>query len=60
MEGDAGGRMMEEEKVCDECYGDEWVFHSKGGQGGEIKDCPKCVPKPIPQLTKKNNFNHLT
>ena len=28
--------------VCDECDGDGWVHHDKSGQGGDIKDCPKC------------------
>ena len=27
---------------CDECSGDGWVYHSKGGQSGHTKTCPKC------------------
>jgi DnaJ-class molecular chaperone len=28
--------------MCKYCSGDGWVFHSKNGQGGLTKDCPKC------------------
>jgi len=29
-------------QMCKRCSGDGWVFHSKGGQSGLMKDCPKC------------------
>lgn len=31
------------ESVCDVCSGDGWIFNSKGGQSGLMKDCPKCA-----------------
>jgi DnaJ-class molecular chaperone len=29
-------------EMCKRCSGDGWVYHSKGGQSGLVKDCPKC------------------
>jgi len=29
-------------EMCKICSGDGWVFHSKGGQSGFMKDCPEC------------------
>lgn len=34
-------------EMCKRCSGDGWVFHSKGGQSGLIKDCPKCEGKEV-------------
>lgn len=34
-------------EMCKRCSGDGWVFHSKGGQSGLMKDCPKCEGKGV-------------
>jgi DnaJ-class molecular chaperone len=34
-------------EMCKRCSGDGWVFHSKGGQSGLMKDCPKCDGKGV-------------
>jgi DnaJ-class molecular chaperone len=34
-------------QMCKRCSGDGWVFHSKGGQSGLMKDCPKCDGKGV-------------
>lgn len=27
---------------CKDCSGDGWLYHSKGGQGGNIRTCYTC------------------
>lgn len=34
-------------EMCKRCSGDGWVYHSKGGQSGLMKDCPKCDGKGV-------------
>ncbi len=34
-------------EMCKRCSGDGWIFHSKGGQSGLMKDCPKCDGKGV-------------
>lgn len=44
--------------LCKGCFGDGWVYQSKNGQCGQVKDCPKCegsgvVKMSIPTLIFK-------
>ena len=44
---DVSGSFYGIGQMCKRCSGDGWVFHSKGGQSGLMKDCPKCDGKGV-------------
>jgi DnaJ-class molecular chaperone len=44
---DVSGSFYGIGQMCKRCSGDGWVFHSKGGQSGLMKDCPRCDGKGV-------------
>jgi DnaJ-class molecular chaperone len=44
---DVSGSFYGIGQMCKRCSGDGWVFHSKGGQSGLMKDCQKCDGKGV-------------
>lgn len=51
---------MKNKKVCPDCNGDGWVYHSKGGQSGETKDCPSCTVQVVKDNLKEEKMKNLT
>jgi DnaJ-class molecular chaperone len=48
---DVSGSFYGIGQMCKRCSGDGWVFHSKSGQSGLMKDCPKCDGKGVIKIT---------
>lgn len=44
-------------EMCKRCSGDGWVFHSKGGQSGFMKDCPKCDGRGVVKIIHNSEIN---